>query len=116
MSSSRVPSTIGRTRFTSSARASVPSIESTATVYAIPVRATAPASPGAILICPVGGRRVAVLPVGAGRLAEGRGLLHGDGRAGEGDAVANGVYLCRVELDGPGGGLRRGMQRLVVMR
>src|SRR5207253_4586812 len=35
MSSSRVPSTIGRTRFTSSARASVPSIESTATVYAI---------------------------------------------------------------------------------
>src|SRR5207244_707361 len=35
MSSSRVPSTRGRTRFTSTARARVPSIESTATVYAI---------------------------------------------------------------------------------
>src|SRR5947208_14824910 len=35
MSSSRVPSTMGRTRFTSTARATVPSIESTARLYAI---------------------------------------------------------------------------------
>jgi hypothetical protein len=79
-------------------------------------RTTAPASPGRILIYTVGGRRVAVLPFGADRVDEGQGLLNWDGRDGEGDAVANGVYLYRVELDAPGGGLRSGMQRLVVMR
>jgi hypothetical protein len=79
-------------------------------------RTTAPASPGRILIYTVGGRRVAVLPFGADRVDDGQGLLNWDGRDGEGDAVANGVYLYRVELDAPGGGLRSGMQRLVVMR
>ncbi len=79
-------------------------------------RTTAPACPGRIAIYTVGGRRVAMLPFGADRVDAGQGLLTWDGRDGEGDAVANGVYLYRVELDAPGGGLRSGMQRLVVMR
>ncbi len=79
-------------------------------------RTTAPASPGRIVIYTVGGRRVAVVPFGAERVDDGQGLLTWDGRDGEGDVVANGVYLYRVELEAPGGGLRSGMQRLVVMR
>jgi hypothetical protein len=79
-------------------------------------RTTAPASPGRIVIYTVGGRRVAVLPFGADQVDDGQGRLTWDGRDGEGDAVANGVYLYRVELEAPGGSLRSGMQRLVVMR
>jgi hypothetical protein len=39
-----------------------------------------------------------------------------DGRDESGDALANGVYLYRVELNGPQGAVASDVQRLVVMR
>jgi len=39
-----------------------------------------------------------------------------DGRDAQGDELANGTYLYRVEIDGPLGTVRSDMQRLVIMR
>ena len=39
-----------------------------------------------------------------------------NGRDREGDELANGTYLYRVELSGPLGNVRSDMQRLVIMR
>jgi len=46
----------------------------------------------------------------------GQGIVDWDGRDDAGDAMANGTYLYRVELDTPEGRVASGMQRLVMMR
>ena len=80
-------------------------------------RTDAPPLAGRVVIYSVSGRRVATLRFGPERIdAEGRGLVPWDGRDGAGDALGNGVYLYRIELDAPNGGPRSGMQRLVMMR
>lgn len=84
----------------------------------------APSGTGRVVLYTVGGRRVAALPITPAHfspLPEGTGTypwavsVDWYGRDAEGDRLANGVYLYRVELDA-GGGVRSGMQRLVVMR
>lgn len=68
---------------------------------------------GKVQVYTVSGRLVAVVPfaVGGGEL-----VVPWDGRDREGDRIANGVYLYRVQLEGSAGKARSGMQRLVVMR
>ncbi len=69
---------------------------------------------GRLLVYTVAGRQIVDLafPVGAGAEV----VVPWDGRDSEGDRLANGVYLYRVQVDGAAGNARSDMQRLVVMR
>lgn len=71
---------------------------------------------GTIRIFSVAGRPVASLPVRPDDFSGGDGLVPWNGRDGQGDLLANGVYLYRVELESPRGRIISDMQRLVVMR
>jgi len=76
--------------------------------------ATASSCRGVIRIFNTAGRTIASLPVDYE--GTGTGVVPWDGRDAEGDEVANGTYLYRVELAAPGGGISSEVQRLVVMR
>ena len=72
---------------------------------------------GRIQIFTVAGTHVVDLPVSPGDFSSEGAVVPWDGRDERGDELANGVYLYRVELDGPNGKVTSdGMQRLVVMR
>jgi len=71
---------------------------------------------GRIRIFSVSGRPVATLRVRPENFQGNDAVVPWDGRDGQGDRLANGVYLYRVELNSPAGELRSGMQRLVMMR
>jgi hypothetical protein len=73
-------------------------------------------SGGRIRIFSVAGRPVATLRVRPEHFQGNDAVVPWDGRDGQGDRLANGVYLYRVELNSPAGELRSGMQRLVMMR
>ena len=69
---------------------------------------------GKVRVWTVSGREVAAVPF---RLSGGgREVVPWDGRDRQGDRLANGTYLYRVELSGPAGQVRSAMQRLVIMR
>ena len=69
---------------------------------------------GRLDVYTVSGRHVADLPFAVGNASEV--VVAWDGRDREGDRLANGVYLYRVQVDGAAGSARSGMQRMVVMR
>ncbi|MFN2369609.1 MAG: C25 family cysteine peptidase, partial [Candidatus Krumholzibacteriia bacterium] len=69
---------------------------------------------GVIRVFSVAGRTVARIPFSFG--GGGAGVVEWNGRDSEGDELANGTYLYRVELDAPGGRVASPVQRLVVMR
>jgi len=69
---------------------------------------------GKLRIWTVSGRSVAEVPFALA--GGGNQVVHWDGRDREGDRLANGTYLYRVEIDGGAGEARSGMQRLVIMR
>jgi flagellar hook assembly protein FlgD len=69
---------------------------------------------GVIRVFSVAGRVVARIPFSFG--GGGAGIVEWDGRDSEGDDLANGTYLYRVEMDAPGGRITSPVQRLVVMR
>ena len=69
---------------------------------------------GTIRVFSTAGRTVAHIPVQ--HTGGGSGVAEWDGRDNEGDELANGTYLYRIELDAPGGRISSGVQRLVVMR
>ncbi|RKZ19145.1 hypothetical protein DRQ50_02665, partial [bacterium] len=69
---------------------------------------------GTIRVFSTAGRTVAHIPVQ--HSGGGDGVAEWDGRDNEGDELANGTYLYRVELDAPGGRITSDVQRLVVMR
>ncbi len=68
---------------------------------------------GQVQVYTVSGRLVAVVPFAVGGADV---VVPWDGRDREGDRIANGVYLYRVQLEGAAGQARSDMQRLVVMR
>jgi hypothetical protein len=68
---------------------------------------------GQIQVYTVSGRLVAVVPFAVGGADV---VVPWDGRDREGDRIANGVYLYRVQVEGTAGKARSDMQRLVVMR
>ncbi len=70
---------------------------------------------GRIHIFSVAGRQVVTLEISPRNFTEDNAVVPWDGRDAGGDRLANGVYLYRVELDGPVGKLTSGVQRLVVM-
>jgi len=79
-------------------------------------RTDAAPSPGVIHVYTLAGHRLASLPVRVGDFhGDGRVLVEWDGRDGEGDLPANGVYLYRVELHTVDGSVASDMQRLVLM-
>ena len=69
---------------------------------------------GTIRVFSVAGRVVARIPFSFG--GGGAGIVEWNGRDDEGDELANGTYLYRVEMDAPGGRITSPVQRLVVMR
>ena len=69
---------------------------------------------GTIRVFSVAGRVVARIPFSFG--GGGAGVVEWNGRDDEGDELANGTYLYRVEMDAPGGRVTSPVQRLVVMR
>jgi hypothetical protein len=69
---------------------------------------------GVIRIFSLSGRTIRRLPVDYD--GSGAGVVAWNGRDADGDEVANGTYLYRVELAAPGGGIASEVQRLVVMR
>jgi hypothetical protein len=71
---------------------------------------------GQIQIFSVAGRLVMVLEVTPSSFNDTSAVVSWDGRDASGDALANGVYLYRVELSGPQGTVASDVQRLVVMR
>ena len=72
------------------------------------------ATSGVIRVFSTSGRPVARIPF---RIDEaGPVVVPWDGRDPEGDSLANGVYLYRVELDTPAERTVSNMQRLVMMR
>lgn len=68
---------------------------------------------GQVQVYTVSGRLVAVVPFAVGSADV---VVPWDGRDREGDRIANGVYLYRVQVEGTAGKARSDMQRLVVMR
>jgi len=80
-------------------------------------RTSSGVSGGTIHLYSLAGHRIASLPV---RTTDFQGggvvIVDWDGRDGEGDRPANGVYLYRVELNTAGGHVASDMQRLVIMR
>jgi hypothetical protein len=68
---------------------------------------------GRIQVYTVSGRLLAVVPFA---VASADVVVPWDGRDREGDRIANGVYLYRVQVEGAAGQARSDMQRLVVMR
>ena len=69
---------------------------------------------GSVRVWTVGGRLVAEVPCGLA--GEGQEIVAWDGRDREGDRLANGTYLYRVEIESVAGQVRSDMQRLVIMR
>ena len=69
---------------------------------------------GKLRIWTVSGRSVADVPFALS--GAGQEVVAWDGRDRQGDRLANGTYLYRVEVAGTGGEVRSGMQRLVIMR
>jgi len=69
---------------------------------------------GTVRVWTVSGRSVVEVPfILAG---DGQEMVGWNGRDREGDHLANGTYLYRVEVDNAGGQVRSDMQRLVIMR
>ncbi|MFH1843553.1 MAG: C25 family cysteine peptidase, partial [bacterium] len=71
---------------------------------------------GHIQIYTLAGRHVHSLPVAPDAFSPDGALVAWDGRDEQGDRLANGVYLYRVELNTPAGKIAGDMQRLVMMR
>lgn len=69
---------------------------------------------GQVRVWTVAGHSVAEVPFALG--GDGREVVSWNGLDREGDELANGTYLYRVELSGPLGQVRSDMQRLVIMR
>jgi len=69
---------------------------------------------GNVRVWTVSGRQVASVPFTLD--GSGQEVVTWNGRDREGDRLANGTYLYRVEIEGGGGRIRSGMQRLVIMR
>ncbi|MBU1675699.1 hypothetical protein KKA85_07955, partial [bacterium] len=73
-------------------------------------------SSGRISVYSVAGHVVGVVPVRVSDfVGGGHVIVPWDGRDDQGDELANGVYLYRVELSAPSGSLSSDMQRLVMM-
>jgi len=73
-------------------------------------------SSGRITVYNVAGHVVKELPIGiTDFVGGGHVIVPWDGRDAQGDELANGVYLYRVELSAPSGALASDMQRLVMM-
>jgi hypothetical protein len=68
---------------------------------------------GVVRVYSTSGRHVAQVPFQYGG---GSGLVNWDGRDSDGDELANGTYLYRIEMTTPAGHIVSDMQRLVVMR
>jgi hypothetical protein len=68
---------------------------------------------GRVQVYTVSGRLMAVVPFAVGGAEV---IVPWDGRDREGDPIANGVYLYRVQVEGTAGKASSDMQRLVVMR
>jgi peptidase C25-like protein len=80
-------------------------------------RTSSGVSGGTIHLYSLAGHRIASLPVRTTDFQGGGAVIvDWDGRDGEGDRPANGVYLYRVELNTAGGRVASDMQRLVIMR
>jgi len=75
----------------------------------------APGGNGWVRIFAVSGRAVARVPFSYAGNAEG-GVIDWAGRDDDGDALSNGTYLYRIEMETTGGLIVSEMQRLVVMR
>jgi hypothetical protein len=69
---------------------------------------------GVVRVFSVAGRVVASIPFAFD--GGGAGVVDWDARDDEGDELANGTYLYRVEMQTPGGTVTSPVQRLVVMR
>jgi len=69
---------------------------------------------GSVRVWTGSGRLVAEVPFGLA--GEGQEIVAWDGRDREGDRLANGTYLYRVEIESVAGQVRSDMQRLVIMR
>jgi hypothetical protein len=69
---------------------------------------------GNVRVWTVSGRQVASVPFTLD--GSGQEVVTWNGRDREGDRLANGTYLYRVEVEGAAGRIRSGMQRLVIMR
>lgn len=69
---------------------------------------------GVVRVFSVAGRRVARVPFTF--TGGGSGIVNWDGRDSDGDALGNGTYLYRIEMETPAGRIASEMQRLVVMR
>ncbi|HOX25044.1 MAG TPA: C25 family cysteine peptidase [Candidatus Krumholzibacteria bacterium] len=69
---------------------------------------------GSVRVWTVSGRLVAEVPFGLA--GDGQEIVAWDGRDREGDHLANGTYLYRVEVESGAGQVRSDMQRLVIMR
>ncbi len=69
---------------------------------------------GKVRVWTVSGREVAVVPFDLS--GSGQEIVSWDGRDRQGDRLANGTYLYRVELAAADERARSGMQRLVIMR
>lgn len=69
---------------------------------------------GVVRVYAVSGRHVAHIPFHFS--GGGNGIINWDGRDSDGDELANGTYLYRIEMDTPSGHITSDMQRLVMMR
>ena len=69
---------------------------------------------GKVRVWTVSGRHVAEVPFALA--GGGQEVVAWNGRDREGDRLANGTYLYRIEIDGSAGHVRSDMQRLVIMR
>ena len=80
-------------------------------------RTDADPGPGRISLYSVAGHAVGEIAVQASHfVGGGRVIVPWDGRDDQGDGLANGVYLYRVELSAPSGAVTSDMQRLVMMQ
>jgi len=69
---------------------------------------------GVVRVYATSGRHVARIPFNFS--GGGSGTISWNGRDNEGDELANGTYLYRIEMDTPSGHIVSDMQRLVMMR
>jgi flagellar hook assembly protein FlgD len=85
------------------------------TSFTFMVGGALPPKSGEIAIFTVAGRRVKTIRLGAAQMNIGFNRVDWDGRDGDGDRLANGVYLYRVTVDN-GEAKQEVVEKLVVMR
>jgi len=77
-------------------------------------RSTLHSGQGSLRVWTVSGRQVVSMPFTLA--GDGEEIVSWDGRDREGDKLANGTYLYRVEVESSAGQVKSEMQRLVIMR